>query len=387
MARIPVVERAVGQDRLAHWHRWTGFTSFTLMLAHIGLITWGYAAGRPRRRPGDVLGPHDHLPGHAARAGRDAVPGHGRRHQHPGGPQSAALRVVAPAAPLRLPRRRPRAAAPAVDRPGVPRPRPPPPSTGGRSWAAAAAAVLVWRVGLPLYRSLRHDLRITSVVPESRGRRLGPPRRPRPAPAARDRRPVPDLALPDRPRLDPRAPLLAVRRAGRAQPADHRQDSRRRQRPRAQPASRRPRPDRGPLRPAHRAPPDPERRSPSSARGSASRRCARSPRRCPTPPATRCCCSARPVRPLFARELDAARPRARAARAVAARAAPCARLLARRGRRPGERPDPAAPAGSPTSPNATSTCAARRTGPTPSARTLAAAGLPAAQLHVENFGW
>ena len=45
MARIPAVERAVGQDRLAVWHRWTGFTSFTLMLAHIGLITWGYAAG------------------------------------------------------------------------------------------------------------------------------------------------------------------------------------------------------------------------------------------------------------------------------------------------------------------------------------------------------
>jgi predicted ferric reductase len=34
-------------------------------------------------------------------------------------------------------------------------------------WSAAAAAVLVCRIGLPLYRSLRHDLRVTSVVPES----------------------------------------------------------------------------------------------------------------------------------------------------------------------------------------------------------------------------
>ena len=45
MARIPLLEGAFGQDRLARLHRLTGFTSFNLMLAHIGLITWGYAAG------------------------------------------------------------------------------------------------------------------------------------------------------------------------------------------------------------------------------------------------------------------------------------------------------------------------------------------------------
>src|SRR2546429_9813165 len=28
MARVPVVERAFGQDRLARWHRWTRLTSF-----------------------------------------------------------------------------------------------------------------------------------------------------------------------------------------------------------------------------------------------------------------------------------------------------------------------------------------------------------------------
>jgi predicted ferric reductase len=43
MARIPLVERAFGQDRLARWHRWTGFTSINLMVAHIVLITVGYA--------------------------------------------------------------------------------------------------------------------------------------------------------------------------------------------------------------------------------------------------------------------------------------------------------------------------------------------------------
>jgi predicted ferric reductase len=44
MARVPLVERAFGQDRLARWHRWTGFTSFWLMVAHIVLIVLGYAA-------------------------------------------------------------------------------------------------------------------------------------------------------------------------------------------------------------------------------------------------------------------------------------------------------------------------------------------------------
>jgi predicted ferric reductase len=44
MARVPWVERAYGQDTLARWHRLVGFTSFNLLLAHIVLITLGYAA-------------------------------------------------------------------------------------------------------------------------------------------------------------------------------------------------------------------------------------------------------------------------------------------------------------------------------------------------------
>jgi predicted ferric reductase len=47
MARIPVAERAFGQDRLTRWHRWVGFTSFWLMVAHIALIGTGYADGNP----------------------------------------------------------------------------------------------------------------------------------------------------------------------------------------------------------------------------------------------------------------------------------------------------------------------------------------------------
>ncbi|HEY3478262.1 MAG TPA: ferric reductase-like transmembrane domain-containing protein [Amycolatopsis sp.] len=44
MARIPWVERSYGQDELARRHRLTGFTSITLLAAHIVLISLGYAA-------------------------------------------------------------------------------------------------------------------------------------------------------------------------------------------------------------------------------------------------------------------------------------------------------------------------------------------------------
>ncbi len=47
MARIPFVEQAYGQDELARRHRLIGFTSVNLMFAHIVLITLGYAAGTP----------------------------------------------------------------------------------------------------------------------------------------------------------------------------------------------------------------------------------------------------------------------------------------------------------------------------------------------------
>lgn len=43
MARVPWIERSYGQDRLARIHRLVGFTSLNLMLVHIVLITLGYA--------------------------------------------------------------------------------------------------------------------------------------------------------------------------------------------------------------------------------------------------------------------------------------------------------------------------------------------------------
>jgi predicted ferric reductase len=42
MARVPMIERSYGQDELARRHRLVGFWSFNLLLAHIALILLGY---------------------------------------------------------------------------------------------------------------------------------------------------------------------------------------------------------------------------------------------------------------------------------------------------------------------------------------------------------
>jgi len=45
MSRIAWLERAIGLDHLAIWHRWTGFATLWLLLAHVVLTTVGYAQG------------------------------------------------------------------------------------------------------------------------------------------------------------------------------------------------------------------------------------------------------------------------------------------------------------------------------------------------------
>lgn len=48
MARVPWIEKAWGQDALTRLHRVVGFTSFTLLLGHVVLIVIGYASAQPR---------------------------------------------------------------------------------------------------------------------------------------------------------------------------------------------------------------------------------------------------------------------------------------------------------------------------------------------------
>jgi predicted ferric reductase len=43
LARLPVVERAVGFDRLTVWHRWNGHVCIDLVVAHVVFTVWGYA--------------------------------------------------------------------------------------------------------------------------------------------------------------------------------------------------------------------------------------------------------------------------------------------------------------------------------------------------------
>jgi predicted ferric reductase len=179
MARIPLAERAFGQDRLARWHRWTGFTSFWLMVAHIVLITLGYAGT-------------DHA--NAFRELWDMI------WTYPGmllATAGTAALIMVVVTSIRLARRRLRyeswhllhlyaylgvglalphqlwtgtdfAASPAAT------------AYWWTLYGAAAAAVLAYRIGLPAWRSLRHGLVVDRVVPEGpgltsvylRGRRL-----------------------------------------------------------------------------------------------------------------------------------------------------------------------------------------------------------------------
>jgi predicted ferric reductase len=45
LGRIPVVDRAIGLDRLARWHRWIGHACLWLLIAHTVFITAGYTVG------------------------------------------------------------------------------------------------------------------------------------------------------------------------------------------------------------------------------------------------------------------------------------------------------------------------------------------------------
>ena len=168
MARVPVLEAAFGQDRLARNHRVVGFTSFDLMLAHVVAITWGYAAGDLTRTPGTLW---------------TLVTDYSGVLLATGGTVALVMVVVTS---IRAARRRIRYESwhllHLYAYLGVGLALPHQLWTGQQLvssplrtffwwsvWGLAAVAVLVWRVGLPVWRNLRHRLVVTSVVPEGRG--------------------------------------------------------------------------------------------------------------------------------------------------------------------------------------------------------------------------
>lgn len=54
MSRIGWVERFIGFDRLAVWHRWGGFSSVILLVGHAVFITLGYAASSHQSIPAQI---------------------------------------------------------------------------------------------------------------------------------------------------------------------------------------------------------------------------------------------------------------------------------------------------------------------------------------------
>ncbi len=148
-------------------------------------------------------------------------------------------------------------------------------------YAAALGAVLVYRVGLPLVRTLRHQVVVSRVVEEApgvvslhlRGRQLH--RLPSQG------RAVLRLAVPRRAGLVPRAPLLPVGRAAPHHAAHHREGPRRRQPAAGRPAARHPGAARGAVRRADQPTSAPGPGPPCSRPGSASPRCGRCSRSCP----------------------------------------------------------------------------------------------------------
>ncbi|WP_033262757.1 ferredoxin reductase family protein [Amycolatopsis vancoresmycina] len=168
MARIPWVERSYGQDELARRHRLAGFTSITLLAAHVVLITLGYAATDRSGVLAETWALVTTYPGMLlATAG------------------TAALGMVAVTS-VRAARRRLRYESwhllhlYAYLGAGLALPHqlwtgadftasPVATAFWWTAYAAAAGAVLVFRVGRPVWLNARHRLVVEQVVPEGRG--------------------------------------------------------------------------------------------------------------------------------------------------------------------------------------------------------------------------
>jgi ferredoxin-NADP reductase/DMSO/TMAO reductase YedYZ heme-binding membrane subunit len=166
MARVPVLEHAFGQDRLAVVHRLIGLTSFNLMLGHIVLITWGYAAGSLTATPSTLWDLIWNYPGMllatagtlclflvvgtSIRAARRRIRYESWHLLH-----LYAYLGVGLALPHQLWTGKEFLSSPAAT------------AYWWTLWGVAAGAILLWRVALPLWRSSRHGLRVTSVVRES----------------------------------------------------------------------------------------------------------------------------------------------------------------------------------------------------------------------------
>jgi predicted ferric reductase len=160
IARIPWVERAFGQDTLARWHRRTGICSFLLLLAHVVLAL----GGRPLVRLWTLLTSYPSMVLALA---------------------AFAAFVLVVVTSVRRVRRRMRyekwhllhlygylgvgLAVPHELLLGSDFRAPAARAAGWLAYLVVAGAVLVCRLGLPVWRTLRHRLVVDYVDPEAPG--------------------------------------------------------------------------------------------------------------------------------------------------------------------------------------------------------------------------
>nr|WP_250030873.1 ferredoxin reductase family protein [Actinoplanes maris] len=155
MARIPWVERAYGQDTLARWHRWTGFASFQLLLAHVVLAVIAYGKR-------SVTGPEMLLAMAATAALVLVVVTSVRRVRRSMRYESWHLLHLYAYLGVGL-------ALPHMLLLGSDFRAPVARAFWWTGYAIAAGSVLVFRLGLPVWRTLRHRLTVDHVDPEAPG--------------------------------------------------------------------------------------------------------------------------------------------------------------------------------------------------------------------------
>ncbi|WP_246111966.1 ferredoxin reductase family protein [Streptomyces hawaiiensis] len=166
VARLPWFDRRIGMDRLTSWHRWTGFSVLWLLLAHVVFIVFGYAES-------SSLDPVNQLVDLA-----ETVEGVLRAIV------ALAIILVVGAVSARYARRRLAyetwhfihlytyvavvlafthqvAAGTTFASSSVAT------TYWYAVWGVALASVFAGRLVLPLWRNLRHRLRVTAVVPEN----------------------------------------------------------------------------------------------------------------------------------------------------------------------------------------------------------------------------
>jgi predicted ferric reductase len=169
VARLPWFDRRIGMDRLTSWHRWTGFSVLLLLLAHAVFIAFGYAQSSADSSLDPVNQLVD-LAGTVEGVLRAIV--------------ALAILLVVGAVSARYARRRLAyetwhfihlytyvavvlafthqvAAGTTFASSSVAR------TYWYGVWGVALASVFTGRLVLPLWRNLRHRLRVTAVVPEN----------------------------------------------------------------------------------------------------------------------------------------------------------------------------------------------------------------------------